>query len=390
MFSAEIAILDISASFTLYNPKQKQKHGTERRHSRDNDNRPTTMIGVKDQLAAYTKYCEAIHCWVSRMKEHLVQMSYYLFDFSDIPLYSFDEVPDHQQGNSYVIRGYRAKLLDRQCMKSALRLSNQLVNIWTHGGLFILLIPLMIHDLFCLLPSMGASPWDNFSFLIYHVCTQSCFVASAGYHTFNCHLREAVAARWLACDCIGVVTGVTGIYVVTIYQAFACNKISRICYLTAVVALVLASRRTMLHPGYFSKLWEKYRILHFSTFVALGCLIAVHWCIISTSEELETFLPEVVINFVIIALALLILVTKVPERFSPGEDKVLCAVQETLPSLKWNVEMIFFQRSFDYFGQSHNWWHILVGVAFLRWRQFAINYLNYRLNTSCVSSQEPW
>ncbi|CAK8671024.1 unnamed protein product [Clavelina lepadiformis] len=311
-------------------------------------------------------------------------MSYYLFDFSDIPLYSFDEVPDHQQGNSYVIRGYRAKLLDRQCMKSVLRLSNQLVNIWTHGGLFILLIPLMIHDHIRLLPSMGASTWDNFSFLIYHVCTQSCFLASAGYHTFNCHLREEVAARWLACDCYGVVTGVTGIYVVTIYQAFTCNKISRICYLTAVVALVLASRRTMLHPGYFSKLWEKYRILHFSTFVALGCLIAVHWCIISTSEELETFLPEVVINFVIIALALLILVTKVPERFSPGElrkhfisikqgqvnsvvtstlcrcqsvlinaqnhaydvpgeDKVLCAVQETLPSLKWNVEMIFSQ-----------------------------------------------
>lgn len=59
-------------------------------------------------------------------------------------------------------------------------------------------------------------------------------------------------------------------------------------------------------------------------------------------------------------LAFAIYILKVPERFYVGK--------------------------FDYFGHSHNWWHLLVVAALYYWHNTGIMYVEYRMNHACATT----
>jgi predicted membrane channel-forming protein YqfA (hemolysin III family) len=63
--------------------------------------------------------------------------------------------------------------------------------------------------------------------------------------------------------------------------------------------------------------------------------------------------------YVISGLAFFIYITKVPERFCSGK--------------------------FDYFGHSHQWWHVFVVAALYYWHCTGMVYLEYRFNHACAS-----
>ncbi|XP_076820460.1 progestin and adipoQ receptor family member 3-like isoform X2 [Clavelina lepadiformis] len=277
---------------------------------------------------------------------------------SGIHLYSFDEVPEYQQDNPFITHGYRSYLSAKQCFKSILIASNELVNIWTHGGVFFLLLILMFHDHFYLLPPMQASVSDHFIFLTFSLCIQACMVCSASYHTFNCHIYESVATRWHAVDLYGITVGMMGCYIIGLYYGFYCYKGTCLFYVAVVFILIVGSGFFMMHPKYFTKKWSNYRLWHLCTIAVFGLLPTLHWTITSPSKEIEMFLPAVLTFYMILAVAASFYVSKFPERFWPGK--------------------------FNFVGQSHNLWHVLTGVAFLHWRQFALTVLQHRLTSHCL------
>jgi predicted membrane channel-forming protein YqfA (hemolysin III family) len=56
--------------------------------------------------------------------------------------------------------------------------------------------------------------------------------------------------------------------------------------------------------------------------------------------------------YILAGVAFIIYMSKCPERCSPGQ--------------------------FDYVGCSHQWWHIIVVVAFYYWHDAGLHFLQYR------------
>ncbi|XP_078484727.1 progestin and adipoQ receptor family member 3-like [Ciona intestinalis] len=279
---------------------------------------------------------------------------------SDIHLYSHDEVPSFQQDNPFLTHGYRSYLSAKQCCKSVLIKSNELVNIWTHGGMFVYLFILLFYDQFYLLSSLKASVADHFIFLTFSVCSQACMLCSAGYHTFNCHVHEKVATRWYSVDLVGITVGMLGCYMIGLYYGFYCFNMTKLFYQLIVISMIVVSISLMIHPKYLSKRWRNTRILHLSMITISGLLPTLHWSIVSTEMEVKLFLSSVFILYAILGVALSFYLSKFPERYFPGR--------------------------FNYIGHSHNWWHVFVAVSLWHWRNFAISVLTYRLNTTCLQT----
>ncbi|XP_077966725.1 progestin and adipoQ receptor family member 3-like [Styela clava] len=278
-----------------------------------------------------------------------------------IHLFPYEEVPRHMQGNPHITAGYRCYLSARQCLKSMFVLSNELVNIWTHLGMALAWIFLLLYDQLVSLPSAGAGLSDHFVHLTYVLCIQICMVSSAGYHIFNSHTLENVCLRWYAIDLAGIITGVLGCYIPGLHYAFYCFPYIKLLYLVSVAALIGISIFMVTQPLYLSHAWTRYRMSHIITLVLYGIVPSVHWVFISSRREIELFLPNVMTMYLILAIAFSFYLSQFPERFLPGK--------------------------FNLIGQSHNLWHVLTAFSFIYWRHVALHIMLYRVENECSIDQ---
>lgn len=278
---------------------------------------------------------------------------------SGIHLYSLDQVPTHQQDNKFITDGYRSYLSAKQCLRSVLIRSNELVNIWTHGGMAFALLLLMVYDQTLKLTSMKTNVVDHLVFLTFNLCVQICLICSAGYHTFNCHVQKKVALRWYAVDLYGITVGMMGCYSIGLYYGFYCIRNLRACYTVIIFTMIFVSGVIMLHPQYMTESWRRRRLAHLTTVSVFGLFPTFHWVYAAPRPEMQQFFPKVLIFYLILAFAMTIYLTKFPECIWPG--------------------------SFNMVGHSHNWWHLLINSAFLYWRSFAFSILQHRITNQCVS-----
>lgn len=115
-----------------------------------------------------------------------------------------------------------------------------------------------------------------------------------------------------------------------------------------VLAMILAVFFAQIHPQYLSTAWKRLRSLTFGLVAGYGLVPTVHWICITGgfSSELvqvsgsalvrvvgcsfdplqmnvcsfQAFVPRVLGMYLIAALALVFYVSKVPERYFPGES----------------------------------------------------------------------
>lgn len=275
-----------------------------------------------------------------------------------IHLFPYEEAPRQLRGNPHITAGYRCYLSAKQCLRSMFVLSNELVNIWTHLGMALAWIFLLLYDQLVSLPSAGAGLSDHFVHLTYVLCVQICMISSAGYHTFNSHTLENVCLRWYAVDLAGIVTGVLGCYIPGLHYAFYCFPMIKFLYLMSVAALIIISILLVTHPCYLTETWTKYRMAHLITLVLYGIVPSIHWVFLSDFIEIKLFLPKVLTLYLILAVAFSFYLSQCPERCFPGK--------------------------FNLIGQSHNLWHVLTAFSFVYWRQVALNIMLYRIQNDCL------
>ncbi|XP_033613904.1 progestin and adipoQ receptor family member 3 isoform X2 [Fukomys damarensis] len=211
-----------------------------------------------------------------------------------IRLYTYEQIPVSLKDNPYITDGYRAYLPSRLCIKSLFILSNETVNIWSHLLGFFLFFTLGIYDMTSVLPSASASREDFVICSICLFCFQVCMLCSVGYHLFSCHRSEKTCRRWMALDYAGISVGILGCYVSGVFYAFYCNN---------------------------------------------------------------DFAPRVIVMYVIALLAFLFYISKVPERYFPGQ--------------------------LNYLGSSHQIWHILAVVMLYWWHQSTVYVMQYRHSKPC-------
>uniref|UniRef100_A0A8C9RSH0 Progestin and adipoQ receptor family member IIIa n=5 Tax=Scleropages formosus TaxID=113540 RepID=A0A8C9RSH0_SCLFO len=277
-----------------------------------------------------------------------------------IRLYTYDQIPGFLKENPYITDGYRAYLPSRLCIKSIFVLSNETVNIWSHLLGFFLFFSLEVYDMTAVLPAAGASREDYVIYSIGLFCFQVCMLCSVGYHLFCCHRSEKTSRRWAALDYAGISTGILGCYVPGVFYAFYCNNYWRQVYLVTVLAMILAVFFAQIHPQFLTQQWHRLRSAIFCSLAAYGLVPTIHWVWLNggfSTAMVQAFFPRVLVMYFIAALAFLFYISKVPERYFPGQ--------------------------LNYLGASHQVWHILVVLMFYWWHQSAIYIMHYRHSEPC-------
>ncbi|XP_046717388.1 progestin and adipoQ receptor family member 3b isoform X2 [Silurus meridionalis] len=243
-----------------------------------------------------------------------------------IRLYTYEQIPVFLKENPYITDGYRAHLPSRLCLKSIFVLSNETVNIWSHLLGFVLFFLLGVNDMSTVLPAAGASREDYVIYSIGLFCFQVCMLCSVGYHLFCCHRSEKTSRRWLALDYAGISVGILGCYVPGVFYAFYCDGFWRQVYLITILALILSVFSAQIHPLYHTQEWKMLRSVIFCSVAAYGIVPACHWVWLNggfRSEIVQLFFPRVMVLYLIAASAFLFYISKVPERYFPGQFAVV-------------------------------------------------------------------
>lgn len=276
----------------------------------------------------------------------------------NIQLYKFDEVPKFQQYNPYIRCGYRAYLSATDCMRSVVLWSNEFLNVWSHVFTFFVFVFLLMYDQFCNLPRYNSMMTDHIVFLIFHICCQICMLFSSAYHTFNCHLKYAVVQSWLSADLAGITAAILGCYAIGLYYGFYCHEQLRALYMCLCSMVICISMVMMLNPKYSSEEWQGIRVTHLTLICLMGFCPIFNWFYVAPTYEMKFILPRIIKFYLILGAAMFFYLFKFPERCLPGR--------------------------FDFIGQSHTIWHLLISSSLLYWRSFALDLAQYRAFDQCL------
>jgi predicted membrane channel-forming protein YqfA (hemolysin III family) len=257
-----------------------------------------------------------------------------------IPLYTYREIPPFLKGNPYITDGYRAHLSPELCAKSTFIWSNETINIWSHLLGLVYFAMLLMDDVFGLLPQNNAQFGDYFIFTILSLCFQICMLCSAGYHMFMCQ-SELASRRWLGLDLAGVSLGFCGCYFPGSYYAFYCDKSWQMFYMTMMCFLAICSIVAQAHSKFMSEHCHFRRVMLYALVMFGGVVPVSHWFVSHNGFNhplVQIMLPKIVVMYVITIAGGTFYLSKFPEKFFPGK--------------------------LNYLGSSHQWWHLMVVLAF--------------------------
>ncbi|XP_043917150.1 progestin and adipoQ receptor family member 3 isoform X3 [Protopterus annectens] len=193
-----------------------------------------------------------------------------------------------------------------------------------------------------------------------HFGSQVCMLCSVGYHLFSCHRSEKTSRRWMALDYAGISTGILGCYVSGVFYAFYCHNYWRQVYLITVLAMVLAVFFAQIHPHYLTQQWHRVRCVIFCSVSIYGIVPTIHWIWLNggiSSHVVQEFVPRVVVLYLIAAFAFVFYISKVPERYFPGQ--------------------------LNYLGSSHQIWHALVLLMLYWWHRSTVHIIQYQHRQPC-------
>uniref|UniRef100_A0AC35ESG4 Progestin and adipoQ receptor family member 3 n=1 Tax=Panagrolaimus sp. PS1159 TaxID=55785 RepID=A0AC35ESG4_9BILA len=258
--------------------------------------------------------------------------------------------------NEHIHTAYRpAKITARMCFESIFSWNNETINIWSHFIGFIYFTWIQIHNMFVVLPGIGATSNDYIMTFLAVFGSQLCMALSAGYHTFGC-INSRTRKTWLRADVFGISAGLLGMYLGGIYTSFYCFPDIQNTYLLGLLVILFITLYIPARKDSLTKRFGNTRIgyLHvtYILITAFGLYPTSHWISLHGGLDhphVAKWLPNIFLLFSLIGLAFIFYATLIPERFSPGR--------------------------FDYIGCSHQWWHLLILMAMIFWHSAGIDLL---------------
>uniref|UniRef100_A0A1B0CDX3 Progestin and adipoQ receptor family member 3 n=1 Tax=Lutzomyia longipalpis TaxID=7200 RepID=A0A1B0CDX3_LUTLO len=194
--------------------------------------------------------------------------------------------------------------------------------------------------------NIHATSYDKIVVCALLICFQMCMILSSVYHTFSCRSEKDYDC-FLAYDLFGIALSLFAIYISGIYYAFWCHDKLRNFYIFTVGAIFIAALILQIPK---LKVHSNVKMIMFVAWAAYGVIPTIHWTIEMGGFEnamVRLLIPRVIGMYIIVGLAFLIYITRIPERWFTGKV--------------------------DYLGHSHNLWHILVVCALYYWHNTAVN-----------------
>ncbi|KAG8984936.1 hypothetical protein FRB90_005043, partial [Tulasnella sp. 427] len=231
-------------------------------------------------------------------------------------------------------------------------------NIQTHlwGAVFFAF--LLIVTLSKTMHSHSTVTWhDVAGFVVFLLAAITCLSLSAVFHTASCHSYKVAACTFIlegkgvgalndmvcqvAQSCVmfdyaGILTLIVGSYFPSVYYGFYCYPEYQRLYLATITLAALGASYVVLTPAYNTL---EYRAIRTSVFAALAFTGLVPITHAVRLHGLETLRYEMGVNWLLFSGALyavgaFLYAARLPERFFPGK--------------------------LDYFGASHQLFHIAV------------------------------
>jgi adiponectin receptor len=250
-------------------------------------------------------------------------------------LLNYDELPSEWQENPYILRGYRFCKGYMDCVYSLVAVHNETCNIWIHLVGFFVMLALSFYHLPTTISWQDSTLMDKICLIVFLVAAMKCLVCSAVWHTFNgiSHLK---AKQNFACvDYTGITVLIAASILTTEYTAFYCNPVARNTYMTVTALSGLGGVLFTWDPSFDKQESRTKRILFFVGFAVAGGLGFCHAAYYHGLLETFAFYLPVFKSLLCYTLGVVVYGLLIPERWCPGSI-------------------------FDYFGMSHNLWHISV------------------------------
>ncbi|KAF4220402.1 hypothetical protein CNMCM8980_009678 [Aspergillus fumigatiaffinis] len=255
-------------------------------------------------------------------------------------LITYADLPQPWRINPHILQGYRFSSSKVECVKSVFSFCNETVNIWSHLiGLFIVLS--VAFYFYPLNPNFHLSTKTDVAIAaVFFFAACKCLVCSTLWHTMNSIANQPLMERFACVDYTGISLLVAASIVTTEYTAFYCEPVSRWTYILLTMSLGIGGVILPWHPTFNRNdlAWARvafYVTLALTGFAPLFQLTYTRgfaWCLY--------FYAPVMKSILVYFTGACIYASQVPERWRPG--------------------------LFDYFGGSHNIWHLAVlgGILF--------------------------
>ncbi|CEN61436.1 Putative IZH family channel protein [Aspergillus calidoustus] len=255
-------------------------------------------------------------------------------------LIGYSDLPAPWRINPHILSGYRFTSSKVECFTSVFTFSNELVNIWSHliGLCIVLSIAFYFYPLN---PNFHLSTKsDMLVAAVFFFAACKCLVCSTLWHTMNSIANQPLMERFACVDYTGISLLVAASIVTTEYTAFYCEPTSRWIYILLTMSLGIGGVILPWHPTFNRADFAWIRVAFYVTLALTGFAPLAQltyargfaWCLY--------FYAPVMKSILVYFVGACVYASQVPERWSPG--------------------------LFDYFGGSHNIWHLAVlgGILF--------------------------
>ncbi|ODQ67701.1 HlyIII-domain-containing protein, partial [Nadsonia fulvescens var. elongata DSM 6958] len=252
-------------------------------------------------------------------------------------LITYHELPVPFQSNPYVLRGYRFYENPKECIKSILHLHNETCNIWTHLVGFIIMIALAVFHYPSTMSwtSAEATRGDKLCMAIFLLAAMKCLLCSTVWHTFSALSQLHQVQRFACVDYTGITVLIAASIMTTEYAAFQCHPKTQLAYVTLTTSLGIIGACLTWLPAFDKRENRPKKIGFFIGLALSGFVGAMHIAYYQGLAATWVFFWPVVKSLLFYASGVVFYSLLIPERLFPGG---------------W----------FDYFGMSHNLWHLAV------------------------------
>ncbi len=255
-------------------------------------------------------------------------------------LLTYEDLPIPWRINPHITKGYRFSETKLACVRSAFGFSNELVNIWSHAIGLILVLSVAFYFYPTSANFSLSSKADIFIAAVFFFAACQCLVCSIIWHTMNSVADVCLISMFACVDYTGISLLIAASIMTTEYTAFYCEPVSRWVYMVTTAILGIGGVILPWHPRFNGQDMAWVRVAFYVALSATGFLPILQISLARGTDAAWEFYTPIAKSLLVYFLGALVYASKVPERWCPG--------------------------MFDYFGGSHNLWHIAVlgGILF--------------------------
>lgn len=255
-------------------------------------------------------------------------------------LIRYDDLPIPWRVNPHIVKGYRFRESTADCIRSAFTISNELVNIWSHALGFILILAVAFYFYPTSINFHLSTTADVLIAAMFFFAACQCLVCSTIWHTMNAITDVKLVSTFACVDYTGISLLIAASIMTTEYTAFYCEPVSRWTYMILTAVLGIGGVILPWNPTFNGPEMAWARVAFFIGLGATGFFPIVQLSMSRGTDFVWEFYTPIAKSIAVYVVGALVYASKVPERWCPG--------------------------MFDYFGGSHNLWHIAVlgGILF--------------------------